>query len=107
MIQKLRKYIAENNAVERNFPMLNIISPDSSPYQVMIAIAVDRELPLTKEFAPKFLLKGGNILETEVTGGPYAIKSAFKELENYRSDLKYDSPAIPYQLLVTDRMKRN
>jgi len=105
MIQSLRKYIAEKNADEKNLPMLNMISIDSSPYQVMTAIAVDRELPLTKEFAPKFLLKGGNILETEVKGGPYAIKNAFKELENYRSDLKYDSPAIPYQLLVTDRMK--
>jgi acetolactate synthase small subunit len=105
MIQNLRRYITENNAVEKNFPMLNIFSSDSSHYQGMTAIAVDRELPLTKEFVPKFLLKGGNILEVEIRGGPYTIENAFKELENYRSDYKYASPAIPYQLLVTDRLK--
>lgn len=105
MIQSLKRYIAEQKAVEKNYPMLNIPSPGNSIYPVMTAIAVDKELPLTNEFAPKFLLKGGNILETEVKGGPHAIKTAFKELENYRSDLKYDSPAIPYQLLVTDRLK--
>ena len=105
MIQSLKKYIAEYKAVEKNYPMLNIPSPGSSPNLVMTAIAVDRELPATKEFVPKFLLKGGNILETEVKGGPYTIENAFRELENYRLDLKYGSPAIPYQLLVTDRMK--
>lgn len=105
MIQSLRKYIAENNAVEKNLPMLNIFSTDSTHFQAMTAIAVDRELPLTKEFVPKFLLKGGNILEVEIRGGHYTIENAFKELENYRADFKYAMPAIPYQLLVTDRMK--
>ena len=71
----------------------------------MTAIPVDRELPLTKEFAPKFLLKRGNILETEVRGGPYKIETGLNELENYKNDYKFTSPASPYQLLVTDRLK--
>jgi hypothetical protein len=105
MIQSLKKYIAENNAVEQNFPMLNVVQIDSSRYEVMTAIPVDRELPLTNDFAPKFLLKGGNILEGEIKGGPNRIETALKEIENYRLDFKFSSPAKPYQLLVTDRLK--
>jgi effector-binding domain-containing protein len=105
MIQSLKKYIAENNAVEKNYPMLNVAKIDSAYYEVMTAIAVDRTLPDTKEFAAKFMLKGGNILEAQIQGGPATIETAIDQLEIYRSDHQYTSPAIPYQLLVTDRAK--
>jgi len=105
IIQSLKTYIRHHNAAEQNFPMLNVRQLDSSHYEVMMAIPVDRRLPLTNDFAPKFLLKGGNILEAKITGGPYTIEAAFREFENYRSDYKYGTPAIRYQLLVTDRSK--
>ena len=105
MIQSLKKYIGLNNAIERNLPMLNVIRRDSSHYEAMTAIPVDRALPETNEFAPKFLLKGGYILEAQIQGGPFTIENGLKELENFRADYKLNSPAIPYQLLVTDRTK--
>ena len=105
MIQDLRKYIIQNNGIEKNLPMLNVQKLDSSHYEAMSAIPVDKALPRTPEFAPKFLLKGGNILEAQVQGGLYTIETSLQEIENYRSDYKYNSPAIPYQLLVTDRLK--
>ncbi|HMK19375.1 MAG TPA: hypothetical protein VK492_14330 [Chitinophagaceae bacterium] len=105
MIQSLKKYISQNNAIEKNSPMLNVFELGNSRYEAMTAIPVDKVLPKTNEFAPKFLLKGGNILEAEIQGGPYTIKKGLKELENYRADYKFNSPAIPYQLLVTDRTK--
>ena len=105
MIQDLKKYIVQNNAIEKNSPMLNVLRFDSSHYEAMCAIPVDKALPKTNEFAPKFLLKGGNILEAPVQGGPTTIENGLKELENYRSDYRFTSPAIPYQLLVTDRVK--
>jgi len=105
MIRELRKYIAQNNAHERNLPMLNVLRIDSSNYEVMCAIPVDKALPVTNEFSPKFLLKGGNILEAQVQGGPHTIENGLIQLENYRSDFRYTSPAIPFELLVTDRMK--
>jgi hypothetical protein len=105
MIQDLKKYIVQNNAIEKNSPMLNVLRLDSAHYEAMSAIPVDKALPQTNEFAPKFLLKGGNILEAQVQGGPYIIESGLQEIENYRSDYRYTSPAIPYQLLVTDRLK--
>lgn len=105
MIQSLRKYIVQNKAIEKNLPMLNVQKIDSSHYQAMTALAVDKWLPETNEFVPKLLLKGGTILETEIQGGEHTIENAFKEFENYRSDYQYASPAIPYQLMVTDRIK--
>ena len=105
MIQSLKKYIAENKAVEKNYPMLNVTKINSTTYEVMTAIPVDRSLTDTKEFVTKFLLKGGNILEAQIQGGPYVIETAINELETYLSDHQYISPAIPYQLLVTDRAK--
>jgi len=105
MIQELKKYIVQNNAIEKNSPMLNVLKIDSSHYEAMTAIPVDKALPQTLEFAPKFLLKGGNILEAQVQGGPHTIENGLQEIENYRSDYGYTSPAIPYQLLVTDRLK--
>jgi hypothetical protein len=105
MIQDLRKYIVQNNGIEKNSPMLNVLRLDSSHYEAMSAIPVNKALPRTNEFAPKFLLKGGNILEAQVQGGPYTIETSLQKIENYRSDYKYNSPAIPYQLLITDRLK--
>ena len=105
MIQSLKKYIVQNNAIEKNSPMLNVLKIDNTHYEVMTAIPVDKALPQTNEFAPKFLLKGGNILEAQIQGGPYTIENSLKEFENYRADYKFTSPAIPYQLLVTDRAK--
>ena len=105
MIQSLKKYISQNNAVEKNSPMLNVFELGNSRYEAMTAIPVDKALPKTNEFAPKFLLKGGNILEAEIQGGTYTIEKGLKELENYRADYKFNTPAIPYQLLVTDRTK--
>jgi len=105
MIQSLKKYISQNNAIEKNSPMLNVFELGNSRYEAMTAIPVDKALPKTNDFAPKFLLKGGNILEAEIQGGTHTIEKALKELENYRADYKFNSPAIPYQLLVTDRAK--
>ena len=105
MIQSLKKYIAQHNAIEKNSPMLNVLKFDNSHFEVMTAIPVDKALPETSEFAPKFLLKGGHILEAQIQGGPYTIENSLKEFENYRADYKFTSPAIPYQLLVTDRVK--
>lgn len=91
MIQSLKRYISENKAVEKNYPMLNVARIDSNYYEVMTAIPVDRSLPDTKEFATKLMLKGGNILEAQVQGGPYTIETSINEFETYRSDHQYTS----------------
>ena len=105
MVQQLNDYIIKEKAVSKNFPMLNVHQLGENNYEAMVAIATDRQLATTKDFTPKLVLKGGNILEAEVKGGPFTIKKAFGEFENYKTERGIVSPAIPYQLMITDRMK--
>ena len=107
MLQQLRKYISNNNAVEKNYPMLNVHIDGANDYEAMVAIATDRLLPASNIFSPKLVLKGGNLLEASFTGGSSAIKKAFDNFENYRSDYRIPAPAIPYQLMITDRIKES
>jgi len=105
MVQKLKSYIKSQKAIEKNYPMLNVHQLGQGNYEAMVAIPTERELSASKDFAPKHVLKGGNLLEAEFKGGPYAIKKAFEEFENYKMDFQFVSPAIPYQLMIIDRAK--
>ena len=49
------------------------------------------------------MLGGGNILVTDVKGGPYNIAKAFEAVEKYTEDHNRMAPAIHFQSLVTDR----
>lgn len=104
LVEKLRSYIDEQGAYAKNHPMLNVMDLGNG-YEAKVAIAVDRLLPGTNIFSPKLVLKGGNILETEIQGGPYTIRQAFENFERYKTDHERVNPAMPYQLMVTDRVK--
>jgi len=104
VVEKLRTYIVQNGAREQNHPMLNVMDLGNG-YEAKVAIAVDRMLPETKAFSPKMVLKGGAILETEIRGGPHTIRQAFEKFEQYKTDHERVNPAMPYQLMVTDRVK--
>ena len=105
MIQKLRSYIKKNNAKEMNYPMLHVKELDSLHFDAMTAIATDIKLPDNSEFASKMVLKGGNLLEAPITGGHATIRKGFIEYENAMREYSWTSPAIPYQLIITDRIK--
>ena len=48
----------------------------------------------------------GKILESDsIKGGKTVVDQSFKIFEQYFEDYKHTSPAIPFQLLVTDRLK--
>jgi hypothetical protein len=105
LIGLLRGYIVSHEAREKNYPMLNVNFDGLGNYETMVAISIDTLLPAKGPFSPKLVLKGGNILEAQITGGPATIRKGFEQFENYRSDYRISAPAIPYQLLVTDRLK--
>jgi hypothetical protein len=105
MIQKLRGFIKANNAKEMNFPMLNVRRVDSSSYEAMVAIATDIALPDNNEFTTKMVLKNGELLEAEITGGHSTIRQAFIQYDMLIEDYNKTPPAIPYQLIITDRTK--
>ena len=105
MIGKLHEHVAKLNGKENGYPMLNIDSSAvNKEYEVMVAIATDRLLPEQGDIKIKRMIRG-NILIAEVTGGPLTIKEGMSQMHEYVRDHQRTPAAIPFQLLVTDRLK--
>lgn len=102
MIQQLKDYAKQTGAKQTGFPMLNITVLDSTHYQTMVAIPVDKQIPQTSVFSWKRMV-AGKILIGEITGGPYRAENAMKQMHLYVQDYHITSPAIPFYSLVTDR----
>lgn len=105
MISQIREYITETDAKEENQPILNISTKDSIHFETQVAIPVNKDLPGNNVFASKWMLKGGNILVAEINGDINEINLGFKKMEKYISDYHRTIIAIPFQMLITDRMK--
>ena len=101
MINGLKQYLKSQGAMEANHPMLHM-EQRSKGYDVMVAIPLNKSIAETDRYRIKRMVLG-NILEAEVRGGPGTVRQAMLELEHYRTDHKKISPAIPFELLVTDR----
>lgn len=102
VIHSLQQYAQQYGAAETNHPMLHSVFLDDK-YEVMVAIPLNKTIPETGFFKIKRMVLG-NILEAEVRGGPYTIQKGMQELENYKNDHRKASPAIPFELLITDRL---
>jgi hypothetical protein len=105
MIASVKKYIASLGANETDHPMLSIMAQDSLQYEVYVAIPVDKKLPGNDSFSFKWMPKGGNILVAEIQGGTKTTQQALIQFKAYVTDHQFTEIAIPFQSLVTDRMK--
>jgi hypothetical protein len=103
-VDELRSYIRTSEASERGYPMLHAEHEGNGEYSVMVAIPVDRVLPGNERIKPKRMVPG-NILVAEVKGGAFTVQKAMESFHRYVSDHKRQSPAIPFESLVTDRTK--
>jgi hypothetical protein len=103
LIDDLKKYIIANSAKETGYPMLNVSTGDSLHFLTRVAIPVDKPLPTKGNISYKWMLGGGNILITEVKGGPGTLRNALQQVENYSADHNRVPPAIPFFSMVTDR----
>ncbi len=104
LIDKLKTHIASNGGVEKDFPMLNINLTSENKYDVMVAIPLAKDIRANGDIIIKKMVLG-NILEAKVTGGQSSILKGEAALKNFILDYNKASPAIPFQSLVTDRVK--
>jgi len=105
-LDKLKERIKKEGAEERDFPMLNIMQTDSSQFETMIAICIDKLIKNNADiFISRMVPMKNRFLKTEVTGGPSTVKMAHIAIENYMNDRFLSAPAIPFEILVTDRRK--
>jgi hypothetical protein len=102
-INQLKSYAAANGAQQTGYPMLNISQPGDQ-FQYMIALPVNKQLPDQGSFFSRRMVPG-NFMMTEVKGGLQTINHALTQLQLYAQDHRRTSMAIPFQLLVTDRIK--
>lgn len=103
LVDALKDYVRQHAALETGYPMLNIYTPDSISYVVKVAIPVNKRLPDTGKIKYRWMLGGGNILITEVNGGPHEINKAYTQIRQYMTDYQRIAPAIPFESMVTDR----
>jgi hypothetical protein len=104
MISSIKGFIENNKGEETNSPMLNVYRESPTVYQVMVAIPTRNKIESQGKFLQKNLVMG-SMLVAEVNGGVARVIKAEKEMDNYVKDYQKMSPAIPFQLLITDRMK--
>ena len=103
MVDLLKEFAVSKGAKQTGLPMLNITTADSVSYFTKVALPVDKKLRDEGKIVYRWMLGGGNILVSEVRGGPYTIQRSFETIEKYTEDHQRMAPAIPFQSLVTDR----
>lgn len=102
LINKLKQHIAANGGVIRDYPMLNIHINEDKKYEAMVAIPLLKDIPVKGDIIIKKMILG-NILEAKLTGGDFSINNGMNALKNYAKDHARVAPAIPFQLMITDR----
>jgi effector-binding domain-containing protein len=103
MIEHLRNYIKKNQAEEKGYPMLYVNSFGGKQFFVQVAIPINIQLSPSEGIKSKRLLKGGQILSTEIIGGRSKIRNAIKQIEFYIQDNQHSTVAIPFEYLITNR----
>ena len=103
-INRLRSYAEQTGATESGFPMLNISTADSSTFNCMVALPINK---IVDGKGSVFFVRmvPGRFLTAQVTGGPHTIRNAQRMMEQYFKDFNRVSMAIPFEYLVTDRLK--
>jgi hypothetical protein len=71
---------------------------------MMTAVPVEKPIEPNNQFKNKTMAPGF-LMKANVTGGWSRVAEAEREMENYLRDNHKQSPAIPFQQLITDRRK--
>lgn len=106
-IKKLQDYALSNNATSTDAPMLHVQQNDSTHFEFMVGLPINKPIPETNDIKIKQMPYGGAMFTAEIKGGPATIKNGLKQLAIYKDDTKRTSPAIPFELLVTDRKEES
>jgi hypothetical protein len=102
-VKKLQDYAAANKVTVTNSPMLHVQKKDPTHYEFMVGLPIDKRIPETKDIRIKAMPYNGNMLTAEIKGGPGNIKNGLRLMDVYKEDSKRTSPAIPFELMITNR----
>ncbi|WP_026899079.1 hypothetical protein [Daejeonella oryzae] len=102
MVTDLRKILESGNVPATASPMLSVHKPYKKDFEITVAIPTSKEIPSTNNASITKMVEG-KLLVTEVKGGPQTIKNAFNSFQQYVKDNRLISPAMPYEMMITDR----
>lgn len=102
-VKKLTDYAGSQHIAFTGAPMLYVYKNSENQYQSMIGLPVKNIVPETNDIRIKRMPYGGNMFVADIKGGFYSIQKGFEDLNTYLIDSKRTSPAIPFELMVTDR----
>jgi hypothetical protein len=104
MIAKLEQHIASQNGKIKNDPMVNITRINKDEVYTQVAIPIEKDIQVKPPFTLKKMVLG-KLLSVAVIGDAATVYSALVATKQYLGDKQRTSPAIPYVIYNTNRIK--
>ena len=104
MIAQLEQHIASQNGKAKNAPMVNITRINEDEVFTQVAIPIEKDIQVKPPFSLKKMVLG-KLLSVSVMGDAATVNSALIAAKQYLGDKQKTSPAIPYVIYNTNRLK--
>ena len=104
MITQLEQHIIAQNGKIKNDPMVNITRINKDEVYTQVAIPIEKDIQVKPPFTLKKMVLG-KLLSVAVIGDAATVNSALVATKQYLGDKQKTSPAIPYVIYNTNRIK--
>ena len=104
MIARLEQHITAQNGKIKNDPMVNITRINEDEIFTQVAIPIEKDIQLKPPFTLKKMVLG-KLLSVDVIGDAAVVNNALIAAKQYLLDKQKTSPAIPYVIYNTNRIK--
>mgnify|MGYP000253188792 FL=1 len=104
MITQLEQHIIAQNGKIKNDPMVNITRINKEEVYTQVAIPIEKDIQVKPPFTLKKMVLG-KLLSVTVIGDAATVNNALIATKQYLGDKQRTSPAIPYVIYNTNRIK--
>ena len=104
MITQLEQHIFAQNGKIKNDPMVNITRINEDEVFTQVAIPIEKDIQVNSPFTLKKMVLG-KLLSVTVIGDAATVNNAIIATKQYLGDKQRTSPAIPYVIYNTNRIK--
>jgi len=104
LITQLEQHIIAQNGKIKNDPMVNITRINEDEVFTQVAIPIEKDIQVNSPFTLKKMVLG-KLLSVTVIGDAATVNNALIATKQYLGDKQRTSPAIPYVIYNTNRIK--
>jgi hypothetical protein len=104
MIAQLERHIIAQNGKIKNDPMVNITRINEDEVFTQVAIPIEKDIQVKAPFTLKKMVLG-KLLSVTVIGDATTVNNGLIATKQYLIDKQRTSPAIPYVIYNTNRIK--